>query len=350
MILLCALLLSACGPIFPSSSHGGGSAAASGSAQGGGASSAPTTLAPLTGGAPGPPDQAARPPLPGQSGNPMMPNNLPALQPRGVDLQQLLAPDITDPIERIKRLENAVIEMRRDFDAVLPSIVRLVAVEQDMQNLSKQLGTLLQNEPQSDAAAPGGDEVVARPLSPPGPTPGAASPAPPAAVPVPPVTAEAAATARAQPVPAPAPAAPPANQPAQIIPAQAPAPKAPASAKAEETKNTGLQVQTLRIGEHPDKTRLVLDASGPAAYKSDLDNSENLLIVDLPDAGWAGAKEGSSAKSPLIKSLSVQPAENGKGSRLIIQLKKKAVLLNQSTLKAANGNPFKIIIDLKSAS
>jgi hypothetical protein len=282
-----------------------------------------------------------------------MPNNLPALQPHGVDLQQLLAVDITDPIERIKRLENAVIEMRRDFDAVLPSIVHLVAVEQDMQNLSKQLGTLLQNEPQSDAAAPGGEEAVARPLSPPGPTPGTASPVPLAAIPVSPVVATPAAATPAPPNPSPEPVAPqtkpPVPAPALIPPAPAPAPKASSGGKAEETKNTGLHVRTLRIGEHPDKTRLVLDASGPAAYQADLDNDENLLIVELPGAGWAGTKEGSSAKSPLIKSWSVQPLENGKGNRLIIQLKKAALIISQSTLPPGNGNPFKIVIDLKPA-
>ena len=134
----------------------------------------PVTIAPLNGPSGGPsgldtapPDANARPLLPGQSGEQLTPNGLPALQPHGVDLKNLFSEDIKDPVERIKRVENAVVEMRRDFDAVLPSIVRLVAVEQDMQDLTRQLGVLLQNEPQAiAAAAPGGAGGAAMPLSP----------------------------------------------------------------------------------------------------------------------------------------------------------------------------------------
>jgi hypothetical protein len=125
--------------------------------------------------APAPPGAAERAPLPGTSGAGLMPNGLPALPAKGVDLQKQFSQDIRDPVERIKRIENAVVEMRRDFDAVYPSIQRLVAVEQDMQDLTRQLGTLLQNEPQSSAAAPGGAGGPERLLPPPGSSPAVAT-------------------------------------------------------------------------------------------------------------------------------------------------------------------------------
>ena len=93
-----------------------------------------------------PPDASLRPALPGQSGLPLGPNGLPIFQPHGIDLQKVFSDNVTDPMVRIKRVENAVVELRRDFDAMMPAIARLVGVEQDMQNLTKQLGLVLQND------------------------------------------------------------------------------------------------------------------------------------------------------------------------------------------------------------
>jgi hypothetical protein len=105
-----------------------------------------------------------------------------------------------------------------------------------------------------------------------------------------------------------------------------------------------MQVRDLRIGEHPGSTRLVLDAGRKAAYTADLDNDEHLLVVELPDTGWAGAKKGAPT-SPLISSWSVQPLGD-EGSRLIVQLKKGAKITGQNTLSGGGSEPFKIVIDL----
>jgi hypothetical protein len=356
--------------------------------------------APVTSNLSAPPVAEDRPPLPGQSGNPLMPNGLPALQPHGVDLQKMFSEDIKDPIERIKRVENAVVEMRRDFDAVLPSIVCLVAVEQDMQDLTKQLGVLLQNEPQaSSAATPSGAGVVSTPRLQPDVAVAAApqsqqpqtvpltAPLQPAtglpSVPTPPSTAPPkqpvtpvqtaalaplpqsepqpltpanppapAANANAPPIPPPSPPPPPelvapapeTKAPPATAPASAGTAVSGASTGAE--KPGGLSIQDVRLGEHSDATRIVMDATGRASYHYDLDNEENLLVIELPGAAWKAASKQNFASSPLVKSYSTQAMDNG-GTRVIVQLKKPTRVVYETTLAAGGGEPWRIVLDLK---
>jgi hypothetical protein len=119
----------------------------------------------------------------------------------------------------------------------------------------------------------------------------------------------------------------------------APAPATPATSAAAG-------VNDLRVGEHADATRLVLDLSATAAYTADLDNDEHLLVVELPGASWSGAKKGTSPKSPTVSSWTVEPREDGHGSRLIVQLKKNAKISYERLLPATKTTSPKIVIDL----
>jgi hypothetical protein len=50
---------------------------------------------------------------------------------------------MSDEADRLDRLENAVQELRNDFDTITPAITRLVAIEGDIQKLITQLDTPL---------------------------------------------------------------------------------------------------------------------------------------------------------------------------------------------------------------
>lgn len=277
-----------------------------------------------------PPGMDNRPLQPGQSGGEFTPDGLPALQPaRGVNIENLFAENIKDPVERVKRVENAVVELRRDFNAVLPAIVRLSAVEADMQELLRQLESLLRSEP-------------------------------PAANPVNLMAEEAAQTAGhiAPATSPPQEMTPPAPQdaaipPAQITPeSQASPPPASISSQARVTPpaNTGPQTVTaLRLGEHPGKTRLVMDITGAAPYNYDIDNAENLLVIELPQTGWRAAQTQTLAKSPFIQSYNVQPMDGG-GSRVIIQLKGPVRVSYEAALRPeADQTSHRIVLDLQGA-
>lgn len=322
-VMFCAFALSACGPVssliekIDSNDNKRATASRAPEAQ-----TAQTTLkegeagiVPLP-----PPDASMTPLLPGQSGTQYTDEGLPVLQPSyGMNVEQLFAQDIRDPIERIKRVENAVIDIRKELNAITPSIVRLVAVEKDIQNLVEQLEVLLQDEPPSMNTTPSAQDrnrrVSASPppsgnrqgLSDSGITPAAPS----------------------------SPAVTEAQRPKKATPA------------ASSGSNTGVtSVREVRIGEHKDKTRLVLDVSGKTSFRYDLDTLENLLVIELPDAGWSASKNWRSQKAPLMASYSVQEMQGG-GSRMIIQLKHSASVVHSGTIAPnKDSRNYRVVIDL----
>ena len=100
--------------------------------------------------------------------------------------------------------------------------------------------------------------------------------------------------------------------------------------------------QGMRIGEHGNMTRLVIDLSGAVSYSYDLDNAENLLVIELPGADWTGQQADTLKNSPLVQSWNVQAMENGQGSRLIINLRKGVKVMKDSALTS----PSRIVFDL----
>jgi hypothetical protein len=117
--------------------------------------------------------------------------------------------------------------------------------------------------------------------------------------------------------------------------------KAPAASTA--AANT---VTAVRIGEHGSKTRLVFDLSSKAKpeFKYDLDNTEHLLLVDMPSSAW-NAKDTGAPNSPLISSWSAQKSDAG-GSSVAIQLKKNARILSTEFLKAEGKDPARLVMDI----
>ncbi len=240
--------------------------------------------------------------------------------------------------------------MRRDFEAVLPAIMRLVAVENDIQNLVGQLETLLKNEPASAPLIPT-EPLPANPVPPViedlAPEPGEPTQEHPSAHAVnePTTLAENTGTAQAPPaVSNPEATAPPVASPVatsptpqtQTQPVQAPA--APVAGNA---------VSGMRFGVDGNKTRIVFDANASLTYKKDLDNNESLLVIELPGMGWSMAAAGTPPASALVQSWSAQAMDNG-GTRIVMILKKPVTLTYEATLKPEPGSPHhRLVLDLR---
>lgn len=374
LLLAAALALSACGD---SSSSG-----------------RITTSAASTSTAP-PPGSDARAVEAGQLGRKTGPDGLPSLEPEkgvNVSVDTLFTADIKDPIERIKRLENAVLELRRDYDATLPAIKRLVGIEKDMQTLMGQLetltngtvpanGSVLEPVPVAAVESVPVPKNSATPASPPAPGPAPSHendpvplvPAVPAAqpqtapggeTPAPSQPAEIAALAPAKPSatlppdaakaqapplpPSTAPPEPQANAPPQEIPKPPVTATAPAAPQQPETVGAGRVVGSgLRLGEDGGKTRLVIDLNGAATHRTDLDNNERILVIEINGADWAAATS-KPLSSPIVQSYTTQPLENAKGTRLIVTLKKPvAILLDKALPPEATNKNYRLVIDLK---
>jgi len=232
-----------------------------------------------------------------------------------VNINELFSDDIRDPLKRIKRVESAVVDLNRKLDSILPSMSRIDTLEDNIQNMFRQLNTLIGGEyyPSGMDAAHHTTEAVYKT-----------------------VASEVFSTA------------PPTNlMPDKHIAPEVVVYKATQPNNATTTAITGtVTVKKLRLGLHKNTTRIVLDVSGPAAYHYDLDNNEHLLIIELPNAGWSGLREWSSRKAPLLSSYSVQPLNNNAGSRVIIQLKHNTRIVYETTLPANGFSDYRIVLDL----
>ena len=346
--VLCALFLTifltSCGPAEP------GRSSASALSPNSTNSSTGNVLPPIS--VPAPPGSTDRPLEPGQSGAQYLPNGLPVLPARGINAEMLVAEKISDTDDRFRRLENAVTDLRREVNAAMPAIVRLSAVEQDMQELLGQLQTLVEGDPGpvdlslDSAPVPGvtADALPPRPF-PAAPEEGSPPPARPEPVESVPAivgldAADAATPGTSSALPVPAEATAPSPEPAPAEVAQAP----PETPKPEPPAPAGPAVTSIRTGLQPKGvTRIVLDLSGPTPHHSDLDNEEKLLLVEMPEADWSTALNGTFADAPLLVSWTTEPLPDGKGTRLVLQLRDKVQIVSDSSL---NG-PARIVLDLK---
>jgi hypothetical protein len=328
-----------------------------------------------------PPGTGDRPLLPGQSGTQYMPNGLPALAPaRGVNADTMFAEKIKDEAARFKRLENAVADMRREFEAIKPAIVRLSAVEGDMQDLIGQLQSLTgtaTTQIQSDNSYSVQDIPATTPLSVED-TNAITQPVAPVAVAIPAVSSPPAATLQPEPA-APAAAVPPVVPNAVIPPVTASSPpvKSPSSSSSEpavvpdsppmisapavsapvkdvattsdppDVLATGPAVSVIRSGEFEGMARLVLEVSGTGAYTLDIDSVENVLTIALAEADWRAPPQGTFTKPALLGSWSANSNAPAPGSVVLVQLKAPSVVAKQSVLPGANGQGKRIVIDIR---
>ncbi len=263
----------------------------------------------------------------------------PALKPmKGVNIDTLFSQKIKDPDKRFNRVEDAVVDLRKEFDSYKPAIVRLSAVEADIQNLIQELEVLLQETPPATLYAtpptekPSVEEdaelnvgqIERQPASAPTPLIGKTQ-----------NTVEA--EQEEEPLQ-------PAKKPERMV-----------HKKPQETKSApstphydGKVEKNLRVGEHKDKVRLVLDSNQPLKYFADLDNDERLMIIELPSAKWVGKMSATLGSSNLIESYSIDPINGGKGSMIILSLKKGTSVINEGSLSPDKSSPYhRIYIDLK---
>lgn len=104
-------------------------------------------------------------------------------------------------------------------------------------------------------------------------------------------------------------------------------------------------VADVRIGTHPDSTRIVLDINGgKTAFTTNLDAGENVLTVELPQTPWNAAKSQMLKGNAMIASYSAQ--SSGAGSVVAFSLKGAAKIAGTKVYKAEGGKPARLVIDL----
>jgi hypothetical protein len=299
--------------------------------------------------------------------------------PEGLSFTPLFNEPIKDSDARAKRLEDAVQTLRNDFDTVMPTVVRLAAIEKDIKGLVAQLQTLTgegqpapapvtavtpqeipppvsggEKIPGEDVAK--GTEPATAPIAVAGPdassslvTPeaapkgelppeGAASPISTAPTSTEPMNIKPQATPE---TPPPAPVAVPAPQ--EATPAPAPEQKTEAAPAPAPASLNG-DVIGVRIADHPDKTRLVLDMTVKNAGAVKLENDGKTLVIDVSQMNWTGSKSWEANSAQLISGWHVG------GGNLYVDLMYASQIKTQSVLAPAGSSKnYRLVVDLFSA-
>lgn len=111
--------------------------------------------------------------------------------------------------------------------------------------------------------------------------------------------------------------------------------------------NTKAVITGFRIGEHPDKVRIVLDTTAKTPFKADLDNAEQLLILEMPQAQWqAPFSNQSFGRRQLVDSMTTESMGQG-GTRAVLQLSNNTTIISQKMFPDLSGSGGRIVIDLR---
>jgi len=108
-----------------------------------------------------------------------------------------------------------------------------------------------------------------------------------------------------------------------------------------------LSVNSLRIGTHPDKTRIVVELSGKTEFRAFMLQNPSRLVLDLPTFDW---RAGVPAKSPgsmitTIRNGILQPGV----SRIVIELDRPATLKSAFILPAGPSISDRVVMDISPA-
>jgi hypothetical protein len=250
----------------------------------------------------------------------------------GFNLETYFDEPVDDTEERIERIEKALVAIHNDLKIMGPALQNLGMPARPVTPVDAILLPVIPSEPvpliRQDLQTP---PPIALPPTPavtvPTPVPSAPQPVaitPPVATPAP--------------VVAPPIAPAPTNSEALLAAGKTQAKPAPV------TNTGGAAVSNIRIGEHPDRIRIVFDVTAPTNYTADLDNTENLLVIDLPGAAWNAAVT-QNFNLPILKSYKADAA-NG-GNIVVMQLSGPTEILAQSKMPAVAGGGQRIVIDLK---
>jgi N-acetylmuramoyl-L-alanine amidase len=112
------------------------------------------------------------------------------------------------------------------------------------------------------------------------------------------------------------------------------------------TASAGTDVINVRLGVHPDSTRVVLDLSGPAGYHIEPQTQAEQVVVVIEGVGnsLAGPPPGRG----LIKSVRVE--QEAGGSRMILELSEPAHVARSQSLIATSDAPARIFVDLQAGA
>jgi N-acetylmuramoyl-L-alanine amidase len=129
------------------------------------------------------------------------------------------------------------------------------------------------------------------------------------------------------------------EQPEVGAPVEAAVPPAPAAAPG------GSMINQVRFGEHPDKTRMVLDLSDKVAFSYNISPDGTIVALDMGGASWGAGQSAASSGSPLIASYVAQPDGRG-GTQMNIQLRQPGKIVFAQYIPPSAEHSPRIVVDI----
>lgn len=105
-------------------------------------------------------------------------------------------------------------------------------------------------------------------------------------------------------------------------------------------------VTNIRIGDHGDRTRVVIESDNPVKYQIFTLSTPYRLVVDLPPVDWRVPEGTASAKGGVVDGLRFGAFDRGTG-RLVLDLSGPAEVARAFALEPAGpGSPHRLVVDL----
>lgn len=105
-----------------------------------------------------------------------------------------------------------------------------------------------------------------------------------------------------------------------------------------------LDVQGVRVGQHPDKTRLVIDLTDKADFRVSTLSGPPRLLVELPAFTWRAGSAAAPAGSGIGR-IAPESGAPGRGS-IVIGLDRPMTVRSAFFLPRGGGNGDRIVIDM----
>jgi len=110
-------------------------------------------------------------------------------------------------------------------------------------------------------------------------------------------------------------------------------------------KNAGVTVSGIRLGPHPDKLRIVLDATGPVNFDYWISRGRRNIVVLIPEVKWSAPTYLRLGDHTDIYRISFFPNPTG-GGVLSILGRKDLGLSAIEQLGPDAGRPYRVVFDI----
>ncbi len=104
-----------------------------------------------------------------------------------------------------------------------------------------------------------------------------------------------------------------------------------------------------RLGEHPDKTRVVLELSRGVSYRVFTLADPYRVVIDLPEIDWRVPEKMRNLSAGVVKGMRYGLFTPGR-SRVVLDLERPARIESVFVLKPSKGYPYRFVLDLAAAS